>query len=119
MPTVVYRITDLLAKTVADVPIGTNLGLFRLLFALLAGHFLNARGAVFTALDAFGLPKPDLKRAVAALAYGSWQIEGLLQCWQNSVHQEQRFVANSYEGIRFLPTAVAGLCQQALRRRSR
>jgi hypothetical protein len=29
MPDVVYRITDLLAKTVQDVP-GTNLGLFHL-----------------------------------------------------------------------------------------
>jgi hypothetical protein len=114
MPTVVYRITDLLAKTVADVPIGTNLGLFRLLFALLAGHFLNARGAVFTALDAFGLPKPDLKRAVAALAYGSWQIEGLLQCWQNSVHQEQRFVANSYEGIRPVACDLTGFFRPQL-----
>ena len=121
MPPAVYRITDLLEKTVQDVPIGTNLGLFHVLFALLAGHFLNARGAVFTALDQLGLPSPVLRRAVAALTYGSWTIEDLLLRWQQAVRAERRWVPNQYEGIRPVPadlTAVAGLRQQALRRPS-
>lgn len=114
MPTVVYRITDLLAKTLEDVPVGTNLGLFHLLFALLSGHFLAARGAVFTALDQFGLPQPVLQRAVAALTYGSWQIEDLLCRWQHSVQQEQRWVANSYEGIRPIAADLTGFFRPQL-----
>src|SRR5579862_6412733 len=114
MPTVVYRITDLLAKTVEDVPVGTNLGLFHLLFALLSGHFLAARGAVFTALDALGLPKPVLKRAVAALTYGSWQIEDLLCRWQQAVKQAGRWVPNSYEGIRPVAADLTGFFRPQL-----
>jgi hypothetical protein len=114
MPTVVYRITDLLAKTLEDVPVGTNLGLFHLLFALLSGHFLAARGAVFTALDALGLPKPVLRRAVAALTYGSWQIEDLLGRWQQIVQQEQRWVPNSYEGVRPVTADLTGFFRPQL-----
>jgi hypothetical protein len=61
------RITTLLARLLAPVPVGTNLGLFSLLFALVAGHFLPARGAVFAALSLLGLPDDLLRRCVAAL----------------------------------------------------
>jgi hypothetical protein len=115
MPAVVYRITDLLAKTLKDVPVGTNLGLFHLLFALLSGHFLNARGAVFTALDEFGLPKPVLKRAIAALTYGRWKIEDLLENWRHSVQQEQRWGPNSYEGVRPVPADLTGFFRPQLK----
>ncbi len=114
MPPPVYRITHLLAKTVQGVPVGTNLGLFHLLFTLLAGHFLNARGAVFAALDQLGLPKPVLRRAVAALTYGSWQIEDLLQNWQQAVQAEQRFVPNQYEGIRPVAADLTGFFRAQL-----
>jgi len=115
MPAVVYRITDLLAKTLTDVPVGTNLGLLHLLFALLSGHFLNARGAVFPALDEFGLPKDVLQRAVAALTYGSWQIEDLLARWQHAVQHEQRWVPNSYEGVRPVAADLTGFFRPQLR----
>jgi hypothetical protein len=114
MPTVVYRITNLLAKIVEDVPVGTNLGLFHLLFALMAGHFLNARGAVFTALDALGLPPPVLRRAVAALTYGSWQLEDLLARWQQTLHQEGRWRPHSYEGVRPVPADLTGFFRPQL-----
>ena len=59
----VYRISDLLAQTLADVPVGTNLGLLHLQVALLSGRFLAARGAVLPALDALGLDKSAAHRA--------------------------------------------------------
>jgi hypothetical protein len=40
MSEIVYRITALLGRILAPVPLGTNLGLLHLFFALLAGHFL-------------------------------------------------------------------------------
>ena len=56
MSTIVYRISLLLGAIVADVPVGTNLGLFWLLWALISGRFLLSRGAVFPALADGGLP---------------------------------------------------------------
>ena len=50
MSTLVYRISVLLSVILADVPGGTNLGLFWLLWALISGRFLLSRGAVFPAL---------------------------------------------------------------------
>ena len=50
MSTIVYRISVLLSAILADVPVGTNLGLFWLLWALISGRFLLSRGAVFPAL---------------------------------------------------------------------
>ena len=50
MSTIVSRISVLLSAILADVPVGTNLGLFWLLWALISGRFLLSRGAVFPAL---------------------------------------------------------------------
>ena len=40
MPTIVYRISDLLCQLLRDVYVGTNLGLYSLLWTLLSGRFL-------------------------------------------------------------------------------
>ena len=44
MSTIVYRIAVLLGVIVAEVPVGTNLGLFWLFWALVSGRFLLSRG---------------------------------------------------------------------------
>jgi hypothetical protein len=98
MSELVYRITALLGRILAPVPLGTNLGLFNLFFALLAGHFLPARGAVFSALSLLGLPADALRRSVAALCYGRFQTSALLLAWQQAILQEERFSAHCYEG---------------------
>ncbi len=56
MSTIVYRISVLLSAIFANVPVGTNLGLFWLLWALISRRFLLSRGAVFPALADGGLP---------------------------------------------------------------
>ena len=96
----VYRISDLLAQTLADVPVGTNLGLLHLQVALLSGRFLAARGAVLPALDALALDKSAAHRAHAALCYGRWNQANLLDRWMQTVAKEGRFAPNAYEGIR-------------------
>ena len=40
MSTIVYRISVVLGAILANVPVGTNLGLFWLLWALISGRFL-------------------------------------------------------------------------------
>ena len=96
----VYRISDLLTQTLADVPVGTNLGLLHLQLALLSGRFLAARGAVFPALDALGLDKSAVHRANAALCGGRWSADNLLDRWLQTVAAEGHFKPNAYEGIR-------------------
>ena len=77
MSTIVYRISVLLGAILTEVSVGTNLGLFWLLWALISGRFLLSRGAVFPALADGGLPADAVRRAGAALAYGCWAIAPL------------------------------------------
>jgi len=56
MSPIVYRIAVLLGVLLAEVPVGTNLALFWLLWALLSGRFLLSRGAVCPALADLGQP---------------------------------------------------------------
>ena len=67
MSPIVYRISVLLGVLLAEVPVGTNLALFWLFWALLSGRFLLSRGAVFPALADLGLPADAVRRSSAAL----------------------------------------------------
>jgi len=108
MSTIVYRISVLLGVILADVPIGTNLGLFWLLWALISGRFLLSRGAVFPALADGGLPADAVRRSGAALAYGRWAIQPLVQAWHQRVQQESRWHAHRYEGFRPVACDLVG-----------
>src|SRR5438093_23086 len=88
MSTIVYRISVLLSAIVAEVPVGTNLGLFWLLWALLSGRFLLSRGAVFPALADGGRSADAVRRSGAALADGRWAIQALMRAWHQVVQQE-------------------------------
>src|SRR5579862_8395852 len=108
MSLTVYRITNLLRTLLRRVPIGTNLGLFHLFWALLSGRFLSSRGAVFPALAALGLPKEAVRRAAAALTYGRFEVADLLQDWNRAVLQEGGFRPHSHGGIRPVPVDMSG-----------
>jgi hypothetical protein len=108
MSTIVYRISALLGVILADVPVGTNLGLFWLLWALLSGRFLLSRGAVFPALADGGLSADAVRRSGAALAYGRWAIQTLVRAWYQVVQQEGRWHAHTYEGFRPVACDLVG-----------
>jgi hypothetical protein len=93
-----YRMNGFLSRVVADVPIGTNLGLFALLWTLLSGRLLDSRGAVIPALAAFGLCPAAVRRAWAALAYGCWRTAALLAAWQRVVQDEGHWQAHRHGG---------------------
>ena len=114
MSTIVYRISILLSAIVAEVPVGTNLGLFWLLWALISGRFLLSRGAVFPALADGGMPADAVRRSGAALAYGRWAIETLVQAWQRVVQREGRWHARSYEGFRPVACDLVGFFRPRL-----
>jgi hypothetical protein len=104
----------LLSRILADVPIGTNLGLFWLLWALVSGRFLLSRGAVFPALADRGLAADAVRRSGAALAYGRWAIQTLVQAWQQVVQQEGRWCAHRYEGFRPVACDLVGFFRPRL-----
>jgi len=114
MSTIVYRISVLLGAILTDVPVGTNLGLFWLLWSLISGRFLLSRGAVFPALADGGLPADAVRRSGAALAYGRWAIEPLVRAWQHVVRQEGRWHAHNYEGFRPVACDLVGFFRPRL-----
>jgi hypothetical protein len=114
MSTIVYRMSALLGARVADVPVGTNLGLFWLLWALLSGRFLLSRGAVFPALADGGLSADAVRRSGAALAYGRWAIPPLVRTWHQLVEREGRWRAHRYAGCRPVACNLVGFCRSHL-----
>jgi hypothetical protein len=114
MSTIVYRMSVLLDRILANVPVGTHLGLFWLLWALVSGRFLLSRGAVFPALADRGLPADAVRRSGAALAYGRWAIQTLVGAWQQVVQQEGRWHAQVYEGFRPVACDLVGFCRPHL-----
>jgi hypothetical protein len=100
MPALVYRISEVLSAIVIDLPIGTNLGLFHLLWMLLSGRLLQSRGALVPALAATGLEPAAVRRAWAAFANGAWNVSGLISALQARVRHEGRWQAQAIGGYR-------------------
>ena len=111
----VYRICNLLEKTLQGVPLGTNLGLFQLQFALVSGRFLESRGAVFPALDNLGLEADAVRRSSAALRKGQWKTQDLLDNWQKIVQTEGHFTPHCYGGYCPVPCDLTGFRRPELR----
>ena len=81
MSSILYRINSVLSHMVASVPIGTNLGLFHLLWMLLSGRLLQSRGAVIPGLADLGRAADAVRCCWAALASGKWHASQLLGAW--------------------------------------
>src|ERR687887_1620776 len=114
MSPLVYRMHGLLSRVVQCVPVGTNLGLFHLLWRLLSGRLLRSRGAVIPGLAALGLAEEAVRRAWAALAYGKWQAAQLLEAWTHLVREEQAFHAHQYGGYRPVACDLVGFFRPRL-----
>ena len=115
MSPIVYRMNHILSCVVQHVPVGTNLGLFHLLWMLLSGRLLLSRGAVFPGLAALGLAEAAVRRAWAALAYGKWHAAQLLEAWAPFVQHEKVFHAHEYGGYRPVACDLVGFFRPRLR----
>lgn len=100
MPALVYRITEVLSAITMDLPIGTNLGLYYVLWALISGQFLPSRGALIPALAALELAPAVVRRAWAAFAYGAWDVSRLIAVLLELVQREGRWHAQRCGGYR-------------------
>ena len=119
MSPIVYRMNAVLSRVVQHVPVGTNLGLFHLLWMLLSGRLLLSRGAVIPGLAALGLAALGLaeeavRRAWAALAYGKWHAAQLLEAWAHLVREEQALHAHQYGGYRPVACDLVGFFRPRL-----
>lgn len=65
---------------------------------LISGALHNSRGALFPALKSIGLSAEETRRARAALRYGAWQREELLETWMKYVVAQGEWQALRYGG---------------------
>jgi hypothetical protein len=100
----VYRVLTLVSGLVADVPIGTNLGLLHLVWMVLCGKLLVSRGAIFPGLSAVGLSERAVRRAWAALGHGRWTSHRLVKQWARVVEAEGFWQPHQHGG--YQPVAV-------------
>jgi hypothetical protein len=115
MPALVYRITEVLSAIVLDLPLGTNLGLFYILWTLLSGRLLPSRGALIPALAATGLAPAVVRRAWAAFAAGAWDVSQLMAALQALVRQEGRWHARHCGGYRVVAVDTTGFFRPRLK----
>lgn len=110
-----YRMSALLSRVVEDAPIGTNLGLFRLLSMILCGRLLASRGAIIPGLADDGLSDVLVRRSWAALAYGKWTIRGLLDAFRKLVDEEGVWRDRRYGGYRPVACDLVGFFRPRLK----
>lgn len=96
----VETIIQAMAYVMQVVPVGTNSGLLRIMWAMSNGSFLKSRGAVHGALAESGFTAGEIRRSWAALSYGSWRIDELLTTWAQQVASANQWCERRYQGYR-------------------
>lgn len=114
MPNAVEATIQAIVFVVQVTPIGTNLGLSWMMWAMVNGSFLQSRGAIFAALQAIGLDENEMRRSWSAMAKGSWQIDELIETWQVYVRSENRWRENRYQGYRVVSIDITGFWRPKL-----
>jgi hypothetical protein len=104
MTTASQKTLHVLEQIVKDVPLGTNLALLQLMWAMITGAFLNSRGAIHSALAWSGFEPGEIRRGWRALRRGQWSIHELLQRFRQQVGQTGQWQSHEYGGYR--PVAV-------------
>ena len=65
---------------------------------LISGALHDSRGALFPALKSIGLKDEEVRRAWAAMRYGAWQTETLLETWKKYVTSQGEWQAARHAG---------------------
>lgn len=96
------------------VPIGTNMGLIQIMWVMMNGSFLRSRGAVLSALHLSGFGVAEIRRSWAALRYGTWNVNELLENWQVYVASQNQWRARRYEHLQVLSVDITGFWRPRL-----
>lgn len=114
MPNAVETTIQAIAFVVQVTPVGTNLGLVWMMWAMVNGSFLVSRGAVFSALQVLKLSDNEMRRSWSAMAKGSWKIDELLETWQVYVRSENQWRENRYQGYQVVSIDITGFWRPKL-----
>lgn len=110
----VETIIQAMVFVVQVVPIGTNLGLVRIMWAMVNGSFLQSRGAVHGALSESGFAAAEIRQSWAALSDGAWGIGDLLTTWQLQVASRNQWRERRYGGRRVKSIDITGFWRPRL-----
>ena len=105
-----YRILDIIEQMVSVAGKGTDLGLCDLLSAMYSGYFIESRGAVMPAVEAFlnqnikedSEREARSRRAAKSLTYGSYNLKELIDKAQEIVQEEGEWQPILAEGYRIV-----------------
>ncbi len=111
----VTTIMDALIYVTESLPIGTNLGMLHILWAIISGKLLPNRGGLYPALQDSGLEPEEINRAWAAFRGGVWRIEDMLDLWQKYVAKEGRWQTRSHEGFHPKPIDLVAFFRPTLK----
>jgi hypothetical protein len=89
-----------LQAVVQGLPVGTNFALLQLMWVMLQGRLLVSRGAIFPALTAAGFSWTVARRCWAAMRYGAWESEALIEAWRKYVETEGKWQEHEHDGYR-------------------
>jgi len=104
-----------LNELLVGLPIGTNLAMLHVFWALLSGQLLNSRGALFPALKAIGLGDGAIRRAWTAVGNGVWQIGILIDLWCKHVESLPEWKQHEYEGYKPVVADVTAFWRPSLK----
>lgn len=104
-----------LQAVVQDVPVGTNYALLQLMWVMLQGRLLVSRGAIFPALTGSGLSWSVARRCWAAMRYGVWKSEGLIEAWRQYVEGQGKWQEHEYDGYRGVAVDVTAFWRPRLK----
>ncbi|MBV7330394.1 hypothetical protein KFU94_19530 [Chloroflexi bacterium TSY] len=94
-------------------PVGTNVNVMRLMWAMMNGSFLKSRGAIHSGLSESGFEDEELRRSWWSFRYGSWDIASLLIVARRS-GVEREWEAKKLEGYRVKSIDITGFWRPKL-----
>lgn len=106
---------SVLNELLVGLPIGTNLALMHVFWALLSGQLLNSRGALFPGLKAIGLKDDAIRRAWTAVSKGVWQTALLIDLWRKHVEGLPEWKPHAYEGYKAVTADVTAFWRPTLK----
>jgi len=105
-----------LSELLEGLPIGTNLALLHVFWALLSGQLLPSRGALFPALKASGLEDEAVRRAWTAVYKGVWHTVILIELWRKHVEGLPEWKQHEYEGYKPVVADVTAFWRPTLKK---
>jgi hypothetical protein len=114
MTTASQRTVQVLEQIVKPVPLGTNLALLQLMWAIISGAFLPARGAIHTALSESGFTPQETRRCWRALWAGQWQIHELISQFREVVSADTKWQPSLCDGWLPVPVDITAIWRPKL-----